>query len=221
MPSSSRPSSTPPIAVAVGDGHPLFADALGRTIALHPRLVLLGCSATLAGLHAEVGTARPDVVVLDTGLLPRDPAPEGDAGWMGWRPPPALLLVAEQLDSADLYAGIAAGATGCVSKDATGAALCDAIMDVARGRVVMDPDAQAALAGEVRLRTRDDRPLLTPREREVLELIAEGRSAPQMARRLHVSTATVKTHQTNLYAKLGATERAEAVATAMRLGLLE
>jgi two-component system nitrate/nitrite response regulator NarL len=77
------------------------------------------------------------------------------------------------------------------------------------------------MAREIRLRGRDDRPLLSAREQQVLVLIAEGRTAPQIGRELHVSTATVKTHILHLYEKLGVTERAAAVAEAMRRGLLE
>ena len=71
------------------------------------------------------------------------------------------------------------------------------------------------------MRSLGDRPVLSPREREVLELIAEGLSAPDIAKRLHVSPATVKTHLQSLYEKLGVSDRAAAVASAMRNGLLE
>ena len=71
------------------------------------------------------------------------------------------------------------------------------------------------------MRREDDRPALTGREREVLELTANGRSAPQIAEQLFLSTATVKTHLQRLYEKLGVSDRAAAVAEAMRRGLLE
>jgi two-component system nitrate/nitrite response regulator NarL len=73
----------------------------------------------------------------------------------------------------------------------------------------------------VRGRQEEDRPVLTPREREVLTHLAAGSSAPQIAERLYLSTATVKTHLANLYGKLGVSDRAAAVAEAMRRGLLE
>jgi two-component system, NarL family, nitrate/nitrite response regulator NarL len=92
---------------------------------------------------------------------------------------------------------------------------------VARGETVLDPSSQTGLAREIRLRGRDERPVLSPREHEILVLIAEGRTAPEIGRRLHLSTATVKTHQIHVYEKLGVAERAAAVAWAMRRGLLE
>jgi two-component system nitrate/nitrite response regulator NarL len=226
MPSASRASHPrTSTTVAIADAHPLFRDALSRTVAAHLQLELVASADSLQALRGSGadGPPAPDVLVLDSDLLPRD----GDrdrghgAGWTGWTPPPTLLLVAERLDPAELYAALEAGVAGYVSKEATGEVLCRAIVDVARGITVLDPDAQAALAGEVRLRTRDDRPQLTRREHEVLALIAQGRTAPQIAGHLHLSTATIKTHQLHLYGKLGVTERAAAVAVAMRLGLLE
>jgi two-component system, NarL family, nitrate/nitrite response regulator NarL len=92
---------------------------------------------------------------------------------------------------------------------------------VARGRTVLSPEPQAGVAREIRLRGASDRAAMTARERETLTLIAEGLSAPQIGRVLHLSTATVKTHLRHIYEKLGVSERAAAVAEAMRRGLLE
>jgi two-component system nitrate/nitrite response regulator NarL len=86
---------------------------------------------------------------------------------------------------------------------------------------VLDSRLQTGVAREVRLRARDSRPVLSPRERQILALIAKGRSAPQIGRELFLSTGTVKTHILHLYDKLDVSERAAAVAEAMRLGLLE
>jgi two-component system nitrate/nitrite response regulator NarL len=80
---------------------------------------------------------------------------------------------------------------------------------------------QADLVSQIQIRAAENRPALSPREREVLVLIADGLSAPDVGRRLHLSPATVKTHLQNLYEKLGVSDRAAAVARAMRLGLLE
>jgi two-component system nitrate/nitrite response regulator NarL len=86
---------------------------------------------------------------------------------------------------------------------------------------VLSPEAQAGIAAEVRSRQVEDRPLLTPREREVLGHVAAGRGAPEIGRLLHLSPATVKGHLQSLYEKLGVSDRAAAVAEAMRRGLLE
>ena len=86
---------------------------------------------------------------------------------------------------------------------------------------MLAPELQAGVAAEIRLRAAHERPLMSARERETLELIAEGLSAPAIGRTLHLSTATVKTHLQHIYEKLGVSERAAAVAEAMRRGLLE
>jgi two-component system, NarL family, nitrate/nitrite response regulator NarL len=86
---------------------------------------------------------------------------------------------------------------------------------------VLSTQMQAELVAHVRGRREDDRPVLTPREQEVLTYLADGSSAPQIAEKLYLSTTTVKTHLANLYGKLGVSDRAAAVAEAMRRGLLE
>jgi two-component system nitrate/nitrite response regulator NarL len=95
------------------------------------------------------------------------------------------------------------------------------ILAVAHGETVLDPEVQAGVAREIRMRAEDERPALTPREREILRLTADGCSAPQIAERLYLSPTTVRTHLQHLYEKLGVSDRAAAVAEAMRQRLLE
>ena len=83
------------------------------------------------------------------------------------------------------------------------------------------PQFAAGIATEIQLRETTDRPALTERESEVLRLLAEGRTAQKIGQELHLSEATIKTHLHNLYEKLDVSDRAAAVATAMRWGLLE
>jgi two-component system nitrate/nitrite response regulator NarL len=132
-----------------------------------------------------------------------------------------VVIIAARPDSREVYAALAEGAAGYLTKEADARELCDAITAVARGRTVLAPELQAGVAGEIRLRAPHDRPVMSARERETLTLIAEGLSAPQIGRTLHLSTATVKTHLQHIYEKLGVSERAAAVAEAMRRGLLE
>jgi two-component system, NarL family, nitrate/nitrite response regulator NarL len=132
-----------------------------------------------------------------------------------------VVMIAARPEPERVYAALGEGAAGFLTTDADARELCDAISAVARGRTVLSPELQAGVAGEIRLRTPRDRPAMTARERETLALIAEGLSAPQIGKALHLSTATVKTHLQHIYAKLGVSERAAAVAEAMRRGLLE
>jgi two-component system, NarL family, nitrate/nitrite response regulator NarL len=163
---------------------------------------------------------QPDVAVLDVKM----PALDGTAVLNAVERdglPTRVVFLSAYLEGAVVYSAVAGGAAAYLSKEADRREICDAIAAVARGATILAPEVQAGIAREVRLRREEDRPALTAREREILELTAAGRSAPQIARELFVSTATVKTHLQHLYEKLGVSDRAAAVAEAMRRGLLE
>jgi two-component system nitrate/nitrite response regulator NarL len=131
------------------------------------------------------------------------------------------LVVSALDDSATVYRAIAAGARGYVPKTVPSVDICDAIAMVARGQTVLRPEVQDGLADEIRLRREhDDRPVLTPREAQIIRLAADGCSNPEIARQMHLSTATVKTHLQNIYEKLEVSDRAAAVAKSIRRGLV-
>jgi two-component system nitrate/nitrite response regulator NarL len=132
-----------------------------------------------------------------------------------------VVMIAARPEPGEVYAALAHGAAGYLTKDTDARELCDAITAVARGGTVLSAELQAGVAGEIRLRALHSGPVMSVRERETLTLIAEGLSAPEIGRVLHLSTATVKTHLRHIYEKLGVSERAAAVAEAMRRGLLE
>jgi two-component system, NarL family, nitrate/nitrite response regulator NarL len=191
-----------------------------RAISARPELELVGEAGDGRQALDAIGVARPDVALIG-GALP---------GLTGHQLLNAVardglctrvVMIAARPDPGQVYAALAEGAAGFLTKDADARELCDAITAVARGRTVLSPELQAGVAGEIRLRTSRERPVMTMRERETLTLIAEGLSAPQIGRALHLSTATVKTHLQHIYEKLGVSERAAAVAEAMRRGLLE
>jgi two-component system, NarL family, nitrate/nitrite response regulator NarL len=108
-----------------------------------------------------------------------------------------------------------------LTKDASADQLCEAIRAAARGETVLARGVIDGVAHEIRLRAGTGRIRLTERERAVLRLIADGLSLPAIARELHLAKATVKTHVAHVYDKLDVSERAAAVAEAMRRGLLE
>jgi two-component system, NarL family, nitrate/nitrite response regulator NarL len=202
-----------PVRVVTADGQPLFRDPLGRALDRDPGLELVGEAADAASLVDLVRRQRPDVVLVDSDLV--------DGGVMEVAGETRILVLAARLDPTEAYNALEAGVVGYRSKDSDAVTICRSVAAVARGETVLDPTVHSGIAREIRLRVRDERPLLSGREREILALIAEGRSAPEIGRHLHVSTATVKTHLLHLYSKLGVTERAAAVAGAMRQGLLE
>lgn len=208
------------VRVLVADDHPLFREAVVRAVRERPEFELV----------AEVGDGRaaleaiiehaPDVAVLDvkmpqlTGLQVLNAVRrDGHAT--------RVILLSAFLDGAVAFEGVAAGAAAYLSKEADRRRFMDAVAAVHRGETVFDPEIQAGLAAEIRARGTTERPSLSPREREVLGAIAEGRSAPEIGRELYLSTATVKSHLQSLYEKLGVSDRAAAVAEAMRRGLLE
>ena len=206
--------------VLAADGQPLYRDALARAIRERPELELVGQAGDGRAALEAIGTAQPDVALIDRTLagLSGDQVLNAVAR-DGFRT--RVVLIAAKPEPGDVYAALADGAAGYLTKDADARELCDAITAVARGRTVLASELQAGVAGEIRLRAPHDRPVMSDRERETLTLIAEGLSAPQIGRTLHLSTATVKTHLQHIYEKLGVSERAAAVAEAMRRGLLE
>jgi two-component system nitrate/nitrite response regulator NarL len=170
-------------------------------------------------LHA-IRERRPDVAVLDRllgGLRGEQVLNAVRRDGLATR----VILIAAEPSSEAVYASVAAGAAGYLTTGTDARQLCEAIAAVARGRTVLAPELQAGIACEIRRREVLDRPLLSDRERQALSLIAEGLNAPDIGKRLHISTGTVKSHLTQLYAKLDVSDRAAAVAQAMRRGLLE
>jgi two-component system, NarL family, nitrate/nitrite response regulator NarL len=136
--------------------------------------------------------------------------------------PTRVLFLSATGDPEVVYRALQAGAAGYFRKEADREAILDGIAAVAGGRTAIEPELQAGVFDQIRLRgTGEDRPILTAREREVLTLMAGGLSGPQIAEALIIALPTVKTHQARLYEKLGVSERAAAVAEAMRRGLLE
>ena len=131
------------------------------------------------------------------------------------------LLLSAFTDAATVYEALAAGAAGYITKDSGRREICEAIERVARDEIVVSPMLTGGLARQIRQRAVSSGPRLTAREHEVLTLTADGRSAPEIGRELHLSTATVKTHLQHVYEKLGVSDRAAAVAEAMRQKLLE
>jgi two-component system nitrate/nitrite response regulator NarL len=130
-----------------------------------------------------------------------------------------VLLAADPATSA--WDSLGEGAAGVLSRRVTPDAVRAAVRCVARGGVALCDEAQDAVAGEIRARRPRERPLLSAREQEVLELIADGISAPDIARRLQLATTTVRTHIQRLYDKLDASERAQLIRHAMRRKLID
>jgi two-component system, NarL family, nitrate/nitrite response regulator NarL len=208
------------VRVLVADGHPLYREAVVRAIRDRPEFELVGQASDGRAALDAISTLEPDVAVVDRalGVLSAEQILIA-VGRDGLRT--RVVLIAAEPEPPRVYAAIANGAAGYLTNDADARQLCDAVAAVARGRTVLAPELQTGIAGEIRLRAVDERPFLSDREREILKLVAQGVTAPRIGRVLHLSPATVKTHLHHIYEKLDVSERAAAVAAAMRRGLLE
>ena len=208
------------VAVLVADDHPVYREGIVRAVKERPELELVAEVATGREALMAIVELRPHVAVLDMKLTDLD-------GSQVLRAinrdelPTKVVFVSAYIDSEIVYAAIGGGARAYLSKDATRQQICDAVAAVARGGTVFASEVQTGLAREIQMRSADTDVVLTSREREILALTAEGLLAPEIGRRLYLSPATVKTHLQRLYGKLGVSDRAAAVAEAMRRGLLE
>jgi two-component system nitrate/nitrite response regulator NarL len=208
------------VSVLVAEDHPLFREAIVRAVKERPELELVGEASDGRAALEEIRRLRPQVAVLDWKMPDLDGlqvlrAVDRDGL------PTRIVLLSAFLDGALAYQAVAAGAAAYLTKDADRRRIQETVLAVSRGEVVLAPEIQAGIATEIRQRGRPEGPALSEREREVLGHIAHGRSAPEIARRLFLSPATVKGHLQSLYEKLGVNDRAAAVAEAMRRGLLE
>ena len=208
------------VSVYVGEDHPIYLEGLVRALRQRPEFDVLGSSTDGREVLEGIRRLAPDVAILDEnmpGLLGNEVMRAISRDGLATR----VVMLSASVDSAVVFRAVANGVSAYLTKDSDRATICDAVAAVARGQTVLAPQVQAGLAGEVRLREHETRPALSPREHEILERTANGLSAPDIARDLQISTATVKTHLRNIYEKLGVSERAAAVAEAMRRGLLE
>jgi two-component system, NarL family, nitrate/nitrite response regulator NarL len=206
--------------VLIADDHPVYVDGLAAAIERTGDLELLGTCVNGAEALERIRAESPDVATLDL-RMPRLGAAEVLAELVGEDSTCRVLVLSFHVGGEQVYECLSLGAAGYVAKDADRAEICEAIRGVAHGRTVLSSDAQAAMAAELAHRRSGGRSLLSAREGEILNLLASGASAPDIAGQLHLSTATIKTHLHNLYDKLEVSDRAAAVAEGMRRGLID
>jgi two-component system nitrate/nitrite response regulator NarL len=208
------------VRVVVGDDHPLFRDGVVRALTSSGAVdVVAEADDGVAALEL-IRTHLPQVALLDYRMPGMDGA-QVAAAVVRDELATRVLLISAHDESAIVYSALQAGAAGFIPKESSRTELVNAVLECAKGRDVVAPGLAAGLAGEIRRRNEPDGPTLSPREREVLKLIAAGGSIPAMAKQLYLAPSTVKTHVQRLYEKLGVGDRAAAVAEAMRRGLLD
>ena len=208
------------VRVVVADDHPLYREGVVRALSASGQVEILAEAADGRAALEQIQEHRPDVALLDYKLPGLDGVAVTNAVVRD-ELPTRVLLVSAFTDSGVVYQALETGAAGFVSKEARREQIVDAVLACARGENVVPPDIAAGLVSEIRLRKQDDRPALTQREHEILRLIAAGQSLPEISKELYLGLTTVKTHVQHLYDKLGVSDRAAAVASAMRRGLIE
>jgi DNA-binding NarL/FixJ family response regulator len=208
------------IRIVVADDHGIIREGLGALLSGRDGYELVGTAATGAEAVRAAVTLKPDVIVMDI-QMPGLSGIEATREIGRVAPAVAVLMLTMFDDDESVFAAMRAGALGYVLKGAVGDTVVRAIAAVAEGEAIFGPGvARQTLAYLSRPRT-DDTPFpeLTPREREVLGLIADGLGNAAIATRLHVATATVGNHITSIFAKLQVATRAEAIVRARTAGL--
>ncbi|MEU1818901.1 response regulator transcription factor [Streptomyces roseifaciens] len=214
------PGASERVTVIVADDHPVFREGMTRGLQLSGQVEVVAEAADGEAALEAIREHQPDVALIDY----RIPKLDGIAvihAVVRDRLPTRTLLLSATTDSAVVYKAIEEGACGYLAKDAKRSEIVDAVLKVARGKRVVGEELTDGLAGEIRLRAGRDAVVLSERERQVLRGFAKGQSIPELASELFLGTSTVKTHTQRLYEKLGVSDRAAAVAEAMRHGLLE
>ena len=208
------------VRVVVADDHPLYREGVVRALSASGQVEIVAEAEDGRSALAEIQQHKPDVALLDYKLPELDGVAVTHAV-VREQLSTRVLLVSAFTDSGVVYKALETGAAGFVSKESRREQIVDAVLACSRGENVVPPDVAAGLVSEIRLRKQDDTPALTPREQEILHLIAAGKSLPEIAKELYLGLTTVKTHVQHLYGKLGVSDRAAAVAIAMRRGLIE
>ncbi|MCP2260788.1 two component transcriptional regulator, LuxR family [Streptoalloteichus tenebrarius] len=208
------------VRVVIAEDHPIYRDGLSRALGWNHDIEVV--AAVADGEQALVAAREhaPCVLMVDYNLPGRNGVQVADAvtrDGLDCR----VLLISATTDGPVVFEALERGAAGYLGKDADRDQIIDAVLRVARGQAVLPPEVATGLAGQIRMRGGQHRPVLTDREREVLRSFAAGLTIPQVARNLHLSPSTVKSHTQRLYEKLGVGDRAAVVAEAMRRGLLE
>ncbi|MCD0443320.1 response regulator transcription factor [Glycomyces sp. A-F 0318] len=203
-----------PIRLLLVDDHPVVRRGLRGYLELEPDFAVVGEAGDGEEALKAIAETRPDVVLLDLKMPGLDG--QGVLDRLGAGDGPNVLVLTSAADAERVPAAIGAGAAGFVYKDIDPDALASAIRTVHAGQMLLAP---VAMRGLMNGSTAPAAPSLTPRENQVLGLIAKGQTNRQIARALGVSEKTVKTHVTNLLRRIGAADRTQAALWAVRHGI--
>ncbi len=205
------------IRVAIADDHRVVRVGLQQLLGTFDDIDLVGVAEGGEAAVAVCEEEHPDVLLLDLSMPDLDGV-EVTKRLATTSPDTRIVVFTSFSDRERIVEALDAGAIGYLLKDADPAAIHEAVQAAARGESPLDPKAAAAV-----LATRASRPVtveLTAREREVLRLVVDGMANKQIARRLGISEKTVKGHLTNLFQRIGVSDRTQAALWAERTGAL-
>jgi len=205
------------IRVLIVDDHQLIREGLRRAFERSGDFEVVGEAASIDQARQQLASERPDVVTFDV-RLPDGSGLEAAREARDTFPDLGIVVLTMYAGDDQLFGALDAGASAFVPKDAPAEDVVIAARHAASSpRSFTAPD----LAEAMRRRMTPTGPQLSPREKEVLDLLAEGLNVSQISRRLFISDSTTKTHISKLYEKLGAGNRAQAIMSALRLGLIQ
>ncbi|ACZ84675.1 response regulator [Streptosporangium roseum] len=198
------------------DDHPVVREGLRGMLEADPGITVVGEAASGDEAVVRAGELRPDVILMDLRM------PDGDGvsatgRILAERPESRVIVLTTYETDQDIVRAVEAGAAGYLLKDTSRADLLAAIVSAARGETVLSPSVATRLVTRMRAPVSES---LSPREAEVLSLVARGLTNAQIGKELFISETTVKTHLLRVFGKLGVSDRTAAVTTALDRGLL-
>ena len=207
------------IRVLIVEDHQVVADGLSALLNDQPDITVVGSAASVAESVARAHDLKPDIALVDFRLTDGTGADAGIGIRQVWPDTRLIFLTREDSDAAR-FAAIEAGASAFIHKSQAASDVVDAIRQVAAGATLFTPRTIATLLN--RRREMDTQlESLTPREKEVLRLMAEGTPSRDIATKLGISYTTVRTHIRSLGSKLGVHSKLEAIVRARELALIE
>lgn len=207
------------IRVLVADDHPIVREGIAGLLSAAEDIEVVAEAADGVEAVERAAATVPDVVVMDL-RMPRMDGATATARILAAHPGVGVLVLTTFDTDEHIVAAIEAGASGYLLKDAPRAEILAGVRAVAAGESALAPSVATQLVRQMRHQAAPATPVLSPREREVLALVAAGRSNPEIARVLVIGEATVKTHLAHVFEKLEVSDRTRAVTKAMELGIL-